>query len=72
MTRYCFLILSLLSGLLSVTAADQDKLKGSVIDADTDEPIPGVIVRSKGVFTSTDTFGRFTILPESGADSISF
>lgn len=72
MTRYCFLILSLLSGLLSVTAADQDELQGSVIDADTDEPISGVIVRSKGVFTSTDTDGRFTIVPESGADSISF
>lgn len=59
-------------GLLSVKAADPGKLSGMVVDAETDEPIIGCIVKSKGAFTSTDKEGRFIISAKAGADSISF
>lgn len=72
MNRYSFFILCILLGLLSVSAADTGKLHGTVKDTDSYEPIAGVIVKSKGAFTSTDRNGRFSISPKEGADSISF
>ncbi|WP_305150287.1 carboxypeptidase-like regulatory domain-containing protein [uncultured Duncaniella sp.] len=72
MNRYSFFILCVFLGLLSVSAADPGELRGKVVNADTDEPITGCIVKSKGTFTSTDKDGRFVITPKSGADSISF
>lgn len=72
MKRYGFFILCFFLGLLSVSAADSGELRGRVIDADTDEPIVGCIVKSKGSFASTDNEGRFIISPKAGADSISF
>lgn len=72
MKRYSFFILCVLLGLLSASAADQDELRGKVVDADSRDPIAGCIVKSKGAFTSTDKEGRFVIRPKSGADSISF
>lgn len=72
MKRYSFFILCVLLGLLSASAADPGELRGIVVDADTDEPVVGCIVRSKGAFTSTDNEGRFVITPKAGADSVSF
>lgn len=72
MNRYSFFIFCVFLGLLSVSAADPGELRGKVINADTDEPVTGCIVKSKGAFTSTDKEGRFVITPKSGADSISF
>lgn len=72
MNRYSFFILCVFLGLLSVSAADPGELRGKVVNADTDEPVTGCIVKSKGAFTSTDKDGRFVITPKSGADSISF
>lgn len=72
MSRYSFFILCFLLGLLSALAADPDGLRGRVVDADTDEPVVGCIVKSKGAFTSTDKEGCFVINPKEGADSVSF
>ena len=72
MNRYSFFILCFLLGLLSASAADPDGLRGRVVDADTDEPVVGCIVKSKGVFTSTDKEGGFVINPKAGTDSVSF
>lgn len=72
MIRYNFLIFCVLFGLLSATAVEPGKLQGQVKDAETGEPIAGVIVKIKGAFTSTDQMGRFSLSPKSGADSIYF
>lgn len=72
MTRYSFFILCILLALLSATAAEPGELHGTVKDAETNEPISGVIVKGKGAFTSTDQDGRFTLVPKTGSDSISF
>ncbi|MDE7125848.1 MAG: carboxypeptidase-like regulatory domain-containing protein, partial [Muribaculaceae bacterium] len=72
MNRYSFFILCVLLGLLPASAADQDELRGKVVDADTNEPVAGCIVKSKGAFTSTDKEGCFVINPNAGADSVSF
>ncbi|MBO4995182.1 MAG: TonB-dependent receptor [Muribaculaceae bacterium] len=72
MNRYGFFILCVLLGLLPVLASDPGELRGKVVDADTDAPIIGCIVKSKGAFTSTDKDGRFVITPKEGADSVSF
>lgn len=72
MNGYCAFIVCVFLGLLSAKAADPGKICGKVVDADTDEPVAGCIVRSKGAFASTDKEGRFTITPKAGADSISF
>ena len=72
MNRYSFFILCVLPGVLSATAALPDELRGTVVDADTDEPVAGCIVKSKGAFTSTDKDGHFIIRPKAGADSVSF
>lgn len=72
MIRNSFFIFCVLLGLLSATAADPGELCGKVVDADTNEPIVGCIVKSKGAFASSDKEGRFVITPKAGADSISF
>lgn len=72
MIRYNFLIFCVLFGLLSATAVEPGKLQGQVKDAETGEPIAGVIVKIKEAFTSTDQMGRFSLSPKSGADSIYF
>lgn len=64
---FCFL-----SGLLSATAAEPDELQGSVRDIETGEPVSGVVVKTKGAFTSTDSEGRFRLILKAGADSVSF
>ncbi|MDE6860029.1 MAG: carboxypeptidase-like regulatory domain-containing protein [Duncaniella sp.] len=72
MNRYSFFILCVLHGLLSASAVDPDGLRGRVIDADTNEPVIGCIVKSNGAFTSTDKEGHFAITPKAGTDSVSF
>lgn len=70
--RYSFLILCVSLGLSPVAAAVRGELHGSVVDADTGEPVVGCIVKTKGAFTSTDKDGRFVVKPREAADSISF
>lgn len=70
--RYSFLILCVFLGLLPVAAAVRGELRGSVVDADTGEPLVGCIVKTKGAFTSTDKDGRFVVKPREAADSVSF
>ena len=73
MNRYSFFTLCVLLGLLSASAtAVPRQLCGTVIDADTDEPVVGCIVKSKGAFTSTDKAGHFVLTTKADADSVSF
>ncbi len=72
MNRYSSFIICVFFSLLSSKAAEPGELCGMVVDADTNEPIVGCIVKSKGAFASTDKEGRFAITPKAGADSISF
>lgn len=72
MIRNSFFIFCILLGLLSAKAADPRELHGTVVDADTDQPVSGCIVKSKGAFASTDKDGHFVISPKAGTDSISF
>ncbi|MDE5877875.1 MAG: carboxypeptidase-like regulatory domain-containing protein [Muribaculaceae bacterium] len=72
MKRNSFLIFCFLLGLLRVSAAEPGELQGNVRDRVTDEPVKGVVVKAKGVFTSTDSEGKFRLMPKAGADSISF
>lgn len=48
MIRNSFFIFCILLGLLSAKAADPRELHGTVVDADTDQPVSGCIVKSKG------------------------
>ena len=74
MKTHVFLILSLCALAVppSPSAAVTDGLSGRVVDAETDEPIVGCILKAGGSFTSADNDGRFTLTPEAGADSVSF
>ncbi|MDE6753803.1 MAG: carboxypeptidase-like regulatory domain-containing protein [Muribaculaceae bacterium] len=72
MIKYNFLILFVLLGLLSGSAAVPEDLKGTVVDSDTREPVTGCIVKIKGGFTSTDKKGYFSLSLKQGADSVSF
>ncbi|MCM1177525.1 MAG: TonB-dependent receptor [Clostridium sp.] len=60
---------------LHVEAGSSDGivLKGTVVDASTSEPLPGVTVRIKGTLTGTDTDvdGNFTIaVPDGSQDTV--
>ncbi len=72
MNRFSFIILCTMLGRLSVMAAGPGELRGRVKDAGTGEPVAGVIVKAKGVFTSSDRDGCFVLSPKEGADSVSF
>lgn len=72
MTGYNFLILCILLGTLSLRAAAPGELRGLVTDGETGEPIRGVVVQTKGSFTSTDADGKFSIRLKSPSDSVSF
>lgn len=72
MIRKLLLILCFYLGLLSAMAAVTGELRGFVKDADTGDPIPGVIVKVKGAFATTDRDGRFILKLKSPVDSISF
>lgn len=70
--RCSFLILCVSLGLSPVAAVVRGELHGSVVDADTGEPVVGCIVKTKGAFTSTDKDGRFVVKLREAADSVSF
>lgn len=72
MNRFSFFALSFLLGLSSASSAVSGGLSGTVVDAGTQEPVVGCIVRSKRAFTSTDKAGRFALMPKAGADSVHF
>ncbi|MCM1356672.1 MAG: TonB-dependent receptor [Staphylococcus sp.] len=78
MKRYSFFILSILLGLLSATAAVQGELRGTVSDAETGEPIPGVVVQALNstgrpvAFASSSASGGFRLKFSAKVDSISF
>lgn len=59
-------------GLLPAMAAFPTELPGYVRDAETGDPIAGVIVKSKGVFTKTDEYGHFLLKIKTPVDSVSF
>ena len=67
-----FIFLPFLSGLPLCKAATPGEIRGSVSDAETNEPLAGVIVRTKGAFASTDRQGRYRITIPAGADSVTF
>lgn len=71
-TRNILLILCIMLCRLPVMAVGTGDVRGRVIDAETDEPVIGAVVKVRGAFTSTDTDGRFAIVPKGGADSITF
>ncbi|MDE6410531.1 MAG: carboxypeptidase-like regulatory domain-containing protein [Muribaculaceae bacterium] len=70
--RRSFLIFVMLLTLLPVQAAGHTELEGIVLDALTEEAIAGVVIKSKGVFTSTGKEGKFHIVINDAADSVSF
>ena len=78
MNRYSFLILCLILGLLPSLAAAPGELHGKIIDADTRQPVAGVVVQAlnasgKAVaFSSSTAQGDFRIKATSAVDSISF
>lgn len=72
MNGYSSFIICVFFGLLSAKAADPGELSGMVVDADTDEPVAGCIVKTTGAFTSSNKDGRFIISPKAGADSVTF
>lgn len=63
----CFLLV-----LSSASAADRKELRGKVVDAFTEEPVVGCIVKSKGYFTYTDKDGLFVVYSKAEADSVIF
>ncbi len=78
MKRYSFFILSILLGLLSVSAAVPEELHGTVTDAETGEPIPGVVIQALNsvgravAFASSSASGGFRLKFSAKVDSISF
>lgn len=58
--------------MLSPMAAGPGEVRGTVKDAETGEPVAGAIVKTKGSFTSTDRDGRFLLIINVAADSVSF
>lgn len=78
MNKYSFFMLSILLGLLSAGAAVPEELHGIISDAETGEPISGVVVRAlnaKGktiAFASSSATGIFSLKVNAEIDSVSF
>lgn len=70
--KISFLILCLLLALPAVEAAEPGTISGSVTDAGGGEPIAGVVIKAAKAFTSSDADGRFTLIVNAPADSVSF
>ena len=70
--RLNLFIINMLLGLLPAWATVPGEISGKVSDVSSGEPIAGVVVKSKGAFTSTDINGNFKISLKAGADSVSF
>lgn len=63
---------ALLVGVFTLTATAPASIRGSVVDAVSGEPLPGVVVKAKGGFTSTDRDGCYSLGLKAGADSVTF
>ncbi|MDE6028067.1 MAG: carboxypeptidase-like regulatory domain-containing protein, partial [Muribaculaceae bacterium] len=70
--RYSFLIVIMFLTLLPIRAAEPSEINGTAVDAATGEPVAGVIIKSKGSFTSTGKDGKFRFYLKEGADSVTF
>ena len=70
--RQLMIILWVSAGLLQASGAGPAELRGRVSDAETSQPIQGVIVKGKGSFAKSDREGRFELKLKEGADSILF
>lgn len=71
MKPYCVFLPCVLI-VLSSSAANRKELRGKVVDAFTEEPVVGCIVKSKSFFASTDKDGLFVIPSKADADSVIF
>lgn len=78
MTRLYLFMICFLWGLLPSQAVSPDELKGMVIDADSRQPIAGVVIQALTksgkalAFSSTSAEGKFSVKLSSAVDSISF
>ncbi len=78
MTRFCFFIICFILGLLPSLAVIPDELLGTVVDADSRQPIAGVVVQALNksgkalAFTSTSAEGKFNVKVSEAVDSLSF
>ena len=70
--KISFLILCLLLALPAVEAAEPGTISGTVTDADSGEPVAGVVIKAAKAFTSSDADGRFSLAVKAPADSVSF
>lgn len=79
MSRRTFFMIAIILGMMSTSAASlPEELSGTISDAETGEPISGVVVQalnSEGraiAFASSNATGIFSIKTNPGIDSISF
>ncbi len=78
MKKFSFLLAILFFGLLSAKAAIPERVSGTIVDGETQEPIEGVVVQSLNSqgkatsFASTDSKGSFSIKITDSTDSVSF
>ena len=68
--KISFLILCLLLALPAVEAAEPGTISGTVTDADSGEPVAGVVIKAAKAFTSSDADGRFSLAVKAPADSV--
>ncbi len=77
MERYSFSILCLFLGLLSASAAVPETVSGTIVDAETRQPVNGAVVQALNrqgkaiAFASSNTDGIFKIKISDSTDSIS-
>lgn len=78
MSKYCMLLLILLLGLLSASAADREPVQGTIVNGENSQPVAGAVVQvlnkqGKAVaFASSTQEGSFSIKIPETADSVSF
>ena len=65
---FCWVLTMMPIGLAEIPA----NIRGVVKDAESGEPIAGAIVKAKGLFTSTDSDGRFVMKLKADTDSVYF
>ncbi|MDE7420064.1 MAG: TonB-dependent receptor [Muribaculaceae bacterium] len=78
MKRFIYFLTILFFWLLSAKAAIPEKVSGTIVDGETQEPIVGVVVQSLNSqgkatsFASSDAKGSFSIKISDSTDSVSF
>ena len=70
--KISFLILCLTLAAAAAEAAGPGTISGTVTDADSGEPVAGVVIKAAKAFTSSDADGRFSLTVNAPADSVSF